>query len=73
MLALEPRRGTDTGIAIFLPGTEPSDDIIAKLIARKQAKKDKDFAAADAIRDRLSEQGLSIKDVPGGKVEVSRR
>ncbi|MGV6815057.1 MAG: cysteine--tRNA ligase [Phycisphaerales bacterium] len=61
---------TDTGIAIYQPGVEPSDEIESLLAKRAQAKKDKDFASADAIRDQLAEMGLSIMDKPGGKVEV---
>ena len=61
---------TDTGIALYQPGVEPSDEIETLLAKRAQAKKDKDFASADAIRDQLAEMGLSIMDKPGGKVEV---
>jgi cysteinyl-tRNA synthetase len=31
------------------------------------------FKASDAIRDQLSALGYAIKDVPDGKVEVSRK
>lgn len=33
---------------------------------RAQAKKDRDFATADAIRDKLAEMGIAIKDTPEG-------
>ena len=39
---------------------------------RAAARTAKDFAASDAIRDELAKQGYAIKDVAGGKVEVSR-
>ncbi|MFG0305012.1 MAG: hypothetical protein ACF8Q5_02220, partial [Phycisphaerales bacterium JB040] len=57
-------------IGVFLPGVTPSPEIEQLLLKRADAKKAKDFAAADAIRDELSGRGLAIKDVAGGKVEV---
>ena len=33
---------------------------------RYEAKKAKDFAKADAIRDALKARGIEITDVPGG-------
>ena len=43
------------------------DEAIEKLIAeRTQAKKDKDFAKADSIRDKLSSMGITIKDTRHG-------
>lgn len=61
----------DTGIALYQPGVIPSDEIESLLQQRADAKKSKDFAAADAIRDQLTALGLSIMDKPGGKVEVA--
>ncbi|SIO12860.1 cysteinyl-tRNA synthetase [Parasphingorhabdus marina DSM 22363] len=37
-------------------------DIEAALDRRQQAKSDKDFAAADAVRDELTEQGVELMD-----------
>lgn len=37
-------------------------DIEARLDLRQQAKADKDFAKADAIRDELTEQGIDLMD-----------
>lgn len=62
---------TDTGIALYQPGVTPSPEIESLLQQRAEAKKSKDFAAADAIRDQLTAMGLSIMDKPGGKVEVA--
>jgi len=59
------------GIALYQPGVSPSEEIESLLTQRRDAKKSKDFAAADAIRDQLAEMGLSIMDKPGGKVEVA--
>jgi cysteinyl-tRNA synthetase len=35
---------------------------------RSQAKKDKDFARADAVRAQLKEMGIVIEDGPSGTV-----
>ena len=61
----------ETSIGVFLGGLEPDPAVIDRLEARAAAKMAKDFAAADAIRDELSAMGVAIKDVAGGKVEVS--
>ncbi|MCC5822830.1 MAG: hypothetical protein LAT64_05105 [Phycisphaerales bacterium] len=60
----------NTGIAVYLPGTTPSEEIESLLAERRDAKKAKDFARSDAIRDELASMGYAIKDMPGGKVEV---
>ncbi|MEM0983441.1 MAG: cysteine--tRNA ligase [Planctomycetota bacterium] len=60
------------GDVVWLPGVDP-DPAIEQLVAdRKTAKKSKDFARADAIRDEIQAKGLTIKDVAGGKVEIGR-
>jgi cysteinyl-tRNA synthetase len=55
----------------FLQGGAPADglnetDILAKIEARVAAKKNKDFAAADAIRNELKAAGVEILDTPQG-------
>tara|TARA_A100000171_G_C2119946_1_gene140173 strand:+ start:72 stop:1694 length:1623 start_codon:yes stop_codon:yes gene_type:complete len=70
-LLQEAPAANNTGIALYQPGVTPSDEIESLLQKRADAKKSKDFAAADAIRDQLSNMGLSIMDKPGGKVEVA--
>ena len=42
--------------------------IDARVLARGEAKKVKNFAEADRIRDELKAQGIEITDVPGGAV-----
>ncbi|MBS5650449.1 MAG: cysteine--tRNA ligase [Clostridiales bacterium] len=42
--------------------------IDARVLARGEAKKAKNFAEADCIRDELKAQGIEITDVPGGAV-----
>tara|TARA_R110000868_G_scaffold119469_2_gene316858 strand:- start:159806 stop:161587 length:1782 start_codon:yes stop_codon:yes gene_type:complete len=64
-------KAQDTGIALYQPGVAPSPEIEALLQQRADAKKSKDFATADTIRDQLAAMNLSIMDKPGGKVEVA--
>ena len=45
---------------------EGDADIDALVLARGQAKKAKDFAKADQLRDQLKEMGVEVTDVPGG-------
>ncbi len=42
--------------------------ILAKIEERKAAKKEKDFARADAIRDELLAKGIALKDTREGVV-----
>ena len=37
-----------------------------KIVERKEAKKNKDFATADKIRDELLEQGIKLIDTREG-------
>jgi len=47
----------------------PDDATIEALIAeRGEARRQRDFARADAIRDRLAEQGVMLEDEPGGTI-----
>jgi cysteinyl-tRNA synthetase len=46
---------------------EVVDSLVALVLQQRQAARArKDYATADAIRDRLQEAGLSIEDTPGG-------
>jgi cysteinyl-tRNA synthetase len=65
-----PDKSQDTGIAVYLPGVSPSAEVETLLTERRDAKKAKDFARSDAIRDQLAGMGYAVKDVAGGKVEV---
>ena len=47
---------------------EGAPEIDALVLARGEAKKAKNFAEADRIRDELKAQGIEITDVPGGAV-----
>ena len=71
VLSLERAAQTATAIGVFV-GVEPDPAVEALLAERAAARKAKDFARADVIRDELAGLGLAIKDAAGGKVEVSR-
>jgi cysteinyl-tRNA synthetase len=54
-------------------GGEDDDSAIADLVARRQeAKKSRNFAEADRIRDELKEKGVVLEDKPGGRTEWRR-
>ena len=42
------------------------EDVEAHLISRAEARSNRDFAAADAIRDELIAAGVILEDGPGG-------
>lgn len=52
---------------LYNRGEETIDQEVEDLIEqRQQARKDKDFAKADAIRDQLKEKGIVLEDTPQG-------
>lgn len=72
VLSLPRAPSAETDIGLFTAGLAPDPGVIALLIARRDAKKARDFARADAIRGELAAMGYAIKDIAGGRVEVSR-
>jgi cysteinyl-tRNA synthetase len=54
--------------AWFARGVSGDEDarIQALVDERNAAKKDRDFARADAIRDRLAAEGVLLEDTPQG-------
>ncbi|NRA64581.1 MAG: cysteine--tRNA ligase [Pseudobacteriovorax sp.] len=51
----------------ILPSLNLTRDVIDnKITERNTARKDKDFAKSDAIRDELIDMGIEIQDTPGG-------
>ena len=71
LLDLARPRSEQRDIGVFI-GVEPDPAIEQKLRDRREARANKDFATADAIRDDLASMGYQIKDAPGGAVEVRR-
>ncbi len=60
-----------TGVLDVLPTPKVADPALAgwvaeRLVARDQARKSKDFKAADAIRAELKGRGIEIEDTPQG-------
>ena len=51
---------------IEVPSAELADDEMAVIKEREAARKEKDWAKADVLRDRLLEMGIEIKDTPNG-------
>ena len=47
-------------------GCDPDEAVEAQIRARNDAKKAKNFAEADRIRDELKAQGVEIIDIPHG-------
>jgi cysteinyl-tRNA synthetase len=70
---LAQSKATETEIGVFLDGLSPDAEVEGLLASRADARKAKDFAKSDEIRDKLATRGLVIKDIAGGKVEVSRK
>ena len=50
---------------------EPPEEIVAMAERRAQARAAKDFAEADAIRERIASAGWSVEDTPGGGYTLS--
>jgi cysteinyl-tRNA synthetase len=73
ILEREQPKSQTTEIGLYLSGLTPDPAVEAKLAQRRAARAAKDFATSDKIRDELAAMGLAIKDVAGGKVEVSRK
>jgi cysteinyl-tRNA synthetase len=49
-----------------LPLGEPADMIDSMLDRRRQARRDRDFATSDRIRDRLAAIGIQVEDTADG-------
>jgi len=71
---LEALHGMDTVLAVMRPEEAEGvpEEILALAAERQAARKAKDFARADQIRDRLAADGWVIEDTPKG-ARVRRR
>ncbi len=57
----------DHVVGIFAaPESEAPESVTALVLERQTARRAKDFARADAIRDELAKQGWTIEDTPDG-------
>ncbi len=65
-LALLDRLNAVTGV--FAPPTEDAvpKHVMDRVLARQQARRNRDFAQADALRDALLAEGWVIEDTPDG-------
>ncbi|HYF13665.1 MAG TPA: hypothetical protein VD971_01185 [Phycisphaerales bacterium] len=66
-------KGTESEIGVFAAGLTPDPRVEELLRARRAARAARDFKASDVIRDQLAAMGYAVKDVAGGRVEVSRK
>jgi len=65
-LGLLDRLNEVTGILAPVQGEAAPQDVLDRVLARQQARRDKDFAQADALRDALLAEGWVIEDTPDG-------
>ena len=59
-------KATGGDYSIIAEDSTPDAEIEAQIRARYEAKKAKNFAEADRIRDALKAAGIEVTDVPGG-------
>lgn len=66
-LALLDRLNEVTGLFGEASGAEDAPaDVLERVNQRQQARRDKDFARADSLRDELAAEGWVIEDTPDG-------
>jgi cysteinyl-tRNA synthetase len=52
--------------SLLAPSAQPPADVRSLAEQREQARADRDFAAADRLREEISVQGWEVRDGPGG-------
>jgi cysteinyl-tRNA synthetase len=72
VLALLDELDAVTGILGDAPAVETPQAVLDLVQERQQARRNKDFARSDAIRDQLLAEGWVIEDTPDGP-RVKRR
>jgi cysteinyl-tRNA synthetase len=60
-----------SGVRIRYP-EEPGEEVIGLAVNRELARREKDWATADRLRDELAEAGWAVEDTPDGPI-LSRR
>ena len=65
ILQQDPETYLQSGSTVAGDGPSP-EEIDGLIEQRRQARKDKDFAKADAIRDQLTDMGVILEDTPQG-------
>ena len=63
---LARQQASGSEFAVISEDGEVNEAVEAKILERRDAKKAKDFARADAIRNELKESGYEITDIPNG-------
>ena len=58
--------GIDTAKLIKQNETQGDDEIVALVEQRDEARKNKDWAKSDQLRDQLKQMGVIIEDTPQG-------
>ncbi len=56
------------GLKLLETTPEISDELAEKVKAREEARKNKDFATSDRLRDELTEEGITVLDTKDGPV-----
>jgi cysteinyl-tRNA synthetase len=64
VLGIDPARWVDTGTADLVSTVDSL--VHVALLQRENARRRKDFAAADTIRDQLASVGVIVEDTPSG-------
>ena len=72
LLAADPDQWLKGEGSASAAGGPSAEEIEALIAERIDAKKDKNFARADEIRDGLKAQGVVLEDKPGGVTEWRR-
>ncbi|MDP8973144.1 MAG: cysteine--tRNA ligase [Actinomycetota bacterium] len=57
---------------IQFTGEKPDEGTLLRVAEREEARREKDWATADRLRDELHDEGWSVEDTPEGPI-VSRR
>jgi cysteinyl-tRNA synthetase len=61
------------GLALDDAEEQVDEEVLALVREREEARAAKDFARADEIRGELSERGIVLEDLTGGRTEIRRK